>query len=76
MGNGHTVAQAGRAAATADIYALSEHGALPIVPVLIQQASFFKSTLFASGINAHKHLRDGQDRGKSVHGSKGGLCTA
>jgi hypothetical protein len=38
------------------------------VQALKEQPRFFESALFAGGINAHKHLSGGEDRGESVHG--------
>jgi phage gp29-like protein len=37
------------------------------VKIFEKQACFFKNPLLAGGINVRKHLRDGQNGGKSIH---------
>jgi hypothetical protein len=37
------------------------------VKVLKQQASLFKNSLFARGINMYKHLRNRKDGRESIH---------
>ncbi|MNV88669.1 hypothetical protein D3C71_1828940 [compost metagenome] len=68
VGNGHAMAQTGGAQAFTRKEAVGDQRARETVLALEQQTRFFKSTLLAGGVNAHKHLSGGQDGGESVHG--------
>jgi hypothetical protein len=74
MGNGHAVAQTGRAQTLSRKQAVCDQRPRKTMQILKQQARLFKSALLAGGVNAHQNLFNGKDVCKSVH-IEGGLCT-
>ena len=67
-GNGHAMTEPGGAQAFAGKQTVGDQRPGEAVLALEQQTRFFKSTLLAGGVHAHKHLSGGQDGGESVHG--------
>ena len=67
MGDGDTMTQARRPQALPGKETVCDQRTTQTMEILEQQASFFKSSLFASGINMREHLICGQNGGKTVH---------
>ena len=68
VGNGHTMSEPRRSESLPGKQAVCNKRPRKPVLALEEQPRFFKSTLFAGGVHAHKDLSGGEDRGESVHG--------